>query len=381
MKKVFFLSLGLALLGYSCQQGTNQNASSVADSTQTADAAFEAEVNGEKVQLFTIKNGAVSASLTNYGARCVSLLVPDKDQKPTDVILGYDTGKEFVDNTTNFYGAIVGRYGNRIGNATFKLGDQVYNLEKNDGENSLHGGTNGVYAKVWSVSNQTDTSVTFSYTSPDGEAGYPGNVLMTVTYAVNSKNGLEISYTGQTDKETVLNLTNHNYFNLSGAGEATILDHQLTIDADAITEVNDKLIPTGKSLKVEGNAFDFRKPFVIGDRIDEDNQQLKYGQGYDHNFELNKKDEFKSVATVYSPKSGVEMQVLTTEPGLQFYSGNFMKDNDPKGKGGKSYGYRAAFCLETQHFPDAPNHPNFKSTTLKPGDKYETKTEYRFATK
>src|SRR5690606_26846862 len=321
---------------------------------------------------------SMHVTITNYGARIVRLKVKGKDSTATDVILGYDTAEEFKQNASNYYGAIVGRYGNRIGNASFTLNGTTYELEKNNGENSLHGGTNGVYNRVWDVEQASDTAITLAYTSPDGEAGYPGTVKMKVSYSLTSEGGLVIDYDGSTDKETVLNLTNHAYFNLNGEGDPTILDHELQIDADAITEVNETLIPTGKSLAVEGTAFDFRKPQTIGARIDTDDEQLKVGKGYDHNFELKKADKFRKVATVYAPKTGIEMQILTTEPGLQFYSGNFMTEDDPKGKGGKGYPFRSAFCLETQHFPDAPNQPSFPSTVLKPGETYTSKTEYRF---
>lgn len=365
-------------LTYACQQGTNKQATEGAVADTAKQQSFDANIDGKEVKLYTLHNGNLSASLTNYGARLVTLNVQDKEGKPVDIILGYDTADEFKQNASNFYGAIVGRYGNRIGNATFTLNGTSYALEKNDGKNSLHGGTNGVYNKVWDVQSSSDTSITLAYTSPDKEAGYPGTVNMKVTYTLNSAGELAIAYEATTDKETVLNLTNHAYFNLNGAGDASILDHELQVDADAITEVDSTLIPTGKSLKVAGTAFDFKTAKAIGARIDEDNAQLKIGKGYDHNFELNKKEGFQKVAAVYAPKTGIEMQVFTTEPGLQFYSGNFMADTDAKGKGGKAYAFRSAICLETQHFPDAPNHPSFKSTVLKPGQTYSSRTSYKF---
>ncbi|WP_437921048.1 aldose epimerase family protein [Sphingobacterium sp. LRF_L2] len=378
MNKKFFTAVLLASsLTYACQQNANKqtNESAVAD---TAKNAFDATIDGKEVKLYKIENGKLSASLANYGARLVTLNVQGKDGSSKDIILGYETADEFKQNASNFYGAIVGRYGNRIGNASFSLNGETYSLEKNDGKNSLHGGTNGVYNKVWDVTSSSDSSITLAYTSPDKEAGYPGTVTMNVTYTLNSQGGLAIDYSATTDKETVLNLTNHAYFNLNGEGASTILDHELQVDADAITEVDATLIPTGKSLKVAGTPFDFRQPHVIGERIEAEDAQLKIGKGYDHNFELNKKEGFQKVASVYAPVTGIEMQIFTTEPGLQFYSGNFMKDGDPKGKGGNTYAFRAAFCLETQHYPDAPNHPTFQSTVLKPGQTYTSKTEYRF---
>lgn len=379
MKKNLFITLlAAASLAYSCQQGANKQTAEETSGDSIEHTAFDAVIDGKDVKLYSLQNDRLHVTLTNYGARLVSLNVKGKDSTETDVILGYDTAEEFKQNASNYYGAIVGRYGNRIGNASFTLNGTTYELEKNNGENSLHGGTNGVYNRVWDVEQASDTAITLVYTSPDGEAGYPGTATMKVTYSLTNEGGLVIDYDGSTDKETVLNLTNHAYFNLNGEGDQTILDHELQIDADAITEVNEALIPTGKSLAVAGTAFDFSKPQTIGARIDTDNEQLKVGKGYDHNFELVKGEGFRKVASVYAPKTGIEMQILTTEPGLQFYSGNFMTDSDPKGKGGKSYPFRSAFCLETQHFPDSPNQPSFPSTVLKPGEQYTSKTEYRF---
>lgn len=375
-KYLSFLFAGI-LLASSCQNGkTNQTTSEQGEIDSTV---FYTNFDNKDVLQYVIGNDKVKVSVTNFGARIVSLIVNDKAGNPVDVLLGYDTADEFIKNTDNFYGAVVGRFGNRIGNATFTLNGQKYELEKNDGDNSLHGGTNGVYNKVWDVKSHSGESITLEYLSPDGEAGYPGNVKMQVTYKVNGNGGLEIHYLGETDKETILNLTSHGYFNLNGEGDTTILDHELWIDANKITEVNKSLIPTGKSINILGTAFDFTKPKLIGKDINRSTDQLKYGQGYDHNFELNKKDGFAEVASLYAPNTGIEMKILTTEPGLQFYSGNFMSDEDPKGKGGKAYPFRAALCLETQHFPDAPNHDNFPSTTVRPGEKYTSKTEYRFS--
>ncbi len=367
-------------LTFGCQQGANNQKDNVSSNqADSASTKFDATIDSKDVKLYSLTNGGVSATLTNYGARLVSLHVPDKSGASKDVILGYDTAQEYKDNANNFYGAIVGRYGNRIGDATFTLDGEKYELEKNDGKNSLHGGTNGLYNKVWDVASSNDTSVTLTYVSPDKEAGYPGTVNMSVTYSVDSKGGLNIAYQAKTDKKTVLNLTNHAYFNLNGAGSSTILDHQLQVDADAITTVDQTLIPTGESLNVEGTAFDFREPHAIGERIDQENAQLKIGGGYDHNFELNKKDGYQKVAQVYAPETGIQMEILTTEPGLQFYSGNFMKKEDPTGKQGLSYPFRSAFCLETQHYPDAPNHPKFASTTLEQNQAYSSKTTYKFS--
>lgn len=365
---------------YSCQGAKKENQSNTSINDQDT-SVFYANKDNKDVLLYVIKNEKLQVRITNFGARLVSVIVNDKNNAPVDVILGYDTAEEYIKNTNNFYGAIVGRYGNRIGNATFQLGDNTYQLEKNNGKNMLHGGKNGVYDKVWDVKSVADNAITLEYLSPDGEAGFPGNVKMKVTYSLNNEGGLEIAYEGETDKETVLNLTNHAYFNLNGAGDSTILDHELWIDANKLTEVTKDLIPTGKSLDVKGTAFDFTTTKLIGKDINMQSQQLKFGKGYDHNFELNIKDGFSEVANLYAPKSGIEMKVFTTEPGLQFYSGNFMNSDEPTGKGGKSYPYRSALCLETQHFPDSPNHAHFPSTVLNTGEKYTSKTEYRFSIK
>lgn len=374
--KIMSVLFVAVVLTYACNNTRQKNDGAT---QETVSDNFEATIDGQKVGLYTIGNDKIQVSLTNYGARLVTLEVPDRQGSPIDVILGYDSAEEFKENASNYYGAVVGRYGNRIGKASFTLNGETYQLEKNNGENSLHGGENGLFNKVWQVADTSATSITFAYTSPDGEAGYPGNVGIKVTYSVNDAGGLLIEYIAATDKETVLNLTSHGYFNLNGAGDATILDHELWIDADTITEVDRDLIPTGKGVAVKGTPFDFTKPKLIGEHIDQDDAQLKVGGGYDHNFQLVKRGDFDEVARVYSPKTGIEMRILTTEPGLQFYSGNFMSENDPKGKGGISYPFRSAFCLETQHYPDAPNHTAFPSTVLKPGDTYATKTEYRFS--
>jgi len=340
-------------------------------------ADFEAEVDGDSIKLYTLTNGEIVAAITNYGARVVSLHVPDASDNLVDVVLGYKNLVAYQQSGDGFYGAIVGRYGNRIAKGQFELDGQQYQLELNDGPNTLHGGTNGFFGKIWEVKHVTDSSLELQYLSPDGDAGYPGKLDVTVVYTVTSANGLEIAYHATTDKATVVNLTNHAYFNLSGEGDSTILDHLLTIRADGYTPVDETLIPTGEITPVEGTPFDFRQPTAIGARIDTADTQLLLGKGYDHNFVLKKEPGLQLVATVESPKTGIVMDVLTEEPGLQFYSGNFM-DKVQNAKGGKTYGHRAAFCLETQHFPDSPNKPDFPSTVLEPGGEYKTKTVYQF---
>lgn len=338
---------------------------------------FEADVEGDSVKLYTLTNGTAVAAITNYGARVISLHVPDKNGDLVDVVLGYKDLASYRQSGEGFYGAVVGRYGNRIAKGQFELEGQQYQLELNNGPNTLHGGTNGFFAKVWEVKQVTDSSIELQYISPDGDAGYPGKLEATVTYTLTSDNGLDIAYHATTDKATVVNLTNHAYFNLNGEGDNTILDHLLTIRADGYTPVDETLIPTGEIAQVENTPFDFRQPTAIGARIDTADAQLLLGKGYDHNFVLKKDAGLQLVATVESPKTGIVMDILTEEPGLQFYSGNFM-DNVQNAKGGKTYGYRSAFCLETQHFPDAPNKPNFPSTVLEPGGEYKTRTVYQF---
>lgn len=380
-KIIYIAAIAAGLLNGACNQRTQQ-------STDTADtvkvdttSGFNAEIDGKEVKLYTLINGKAKATITNYGARLVSLFVPNKENTQTDVVLGYDKAETYKANKATFYGAIVGRYGNRIAKGQFTLNGKTYQLEKNDGENSLHGGTNGVYDRVWDAEQVDEKTLKLTYHSTDGEAGYPGNVDMTVLYSLKDNNSLEIDYTATTDKPTVLNLTNHAYFNLSGEGDSTILDHDLTLYADKITPVDETLIPTGKFMDVTGTPFDFRKATPIGARINADDEQMKRGKGYDHNFVLNKKEGLQTAALVYSKKTGIEMEVLTEEPGIQFYSGNFMEGGQKIGKGGKDYGYRSAFCLETQHFPDSPNQPAFPSTELRPGEPYKTKTIYKFSIK
>lgn len=368
---VALFSVAVAL--YSCQSKPDESAA------QTDSSKYETNIDGKNVKLFTLKNkqGAM-VTISNYGGRVVSLLVPDKDNKLTDVVLGYDSIGAYRKKGEPFFGALIGRYGNRIGKGKFTLNGTEYTLQLNDGPNTLHGGADGFFSKVWDAKQLDDQKLELTYVSKDGEAGYPGKLDVKVIYSLTDDNALQIDYLATTDKATVVNLTNHAYFNLTGEGNKTILDHELTIAADSITPVDSTLIPTGKLLAVAGTPFDFNKAKTIGKSIEEKDEQLKFGKGYDHNFALNKHDENTPVATVKSPITGITMEIYTTEPGLQFYSGNFLTGADKDGKGGKSYPHRSAFCLETQHFPDAPNHPNFPSTVLKPGETYKTSTTYKF---
>ncbi|MCX2585925.1 aldose epimerase family protein [Pedobacter sp. MR22-3] len=382
MKKIMLSAVPLATFCLavalsSCNPKADKATETIA---QTDSLKYNTTIDGKKVSLYTLKNAkGATVTITNYGGRIVSLLVPNKDDKLTDVVLGYDSIGAYRKKGEPFFGALIGRYGNRIGKGKFTLNGEQYTLQLNDGRNTLHGGTDGFYSKVWDAKQVDGQKLELTYTAKDGEAGYPGKLDVKVLYTLTDDNALQIDYTATTDKATVVNLTNHAYFNLNGEGNKSILDHELTIAADSITPVDSTLIPTGKLLAVTGTAFDFTKAKTIGKSIEESNEQLKFGKGYDHNFALNKHDAKTPVATVKSTSTGIKMEVYTTEPGLQFYSGNFLTGADQDGKGGKSYPHRSAICLETQHFPDAPNHPNFASTELKPGETYKTSTTYKFS--
>ncbi len=339
--------------------------------------------DGSEVYLFTLRNAAGAVvKIINYGATVTEILVPDKNGKFEDVVFGYDSLQGYV-NDKSFFGVIVGRYGNRINKGQFELDKKKYQLTINDGENHLHGGEKGFFKALWDAVIVEDTagpSVAMTYVSPDGEEGYPGTVTMKVTYTLTNDNGLRIVYEGTTDKPTILNPTHHSYFNLSGSFTTPILDHLLMIDADAITEIDNRLIPTGKFLPVENTPFDFRTPKKIGERINDNHQQILYGKGYDHNWVLNNyTKEVRKVVEVYEEKSGRVLEVWTDQPGIQFYSGNFL-NGMLRGKG-VAYQHRTAFCLEPQCYPDSPNHPNFPSTVLRPGETYRQTTIYKFAVK
>ena len=341
------------------------------------------------VQLYTVTNAnGLKMDVTNYGAIIVRLYVPDRDGKLDDIVLGFDEFSGYTPDSP-YLGAVVGRYGNRIADGKFTLDGKTYTLAKNNTPNGvpvhLHGGEVGFDKVLWNaepVSKDGIHGVKLSYTAKDGEEGYPGNVTVTVHYWLTNENELKITYAATTDKATPLNVTQHTYFNLSGAGVGTILDHEVTLDASHFTPTDKGLIPTGEIAPVEGTPFDFRKPHKIGARIDADHEQLKLGGGYDHNWVLDKKKpgELSRAAVVYEAKTGRQIEVFTTEPGIQFYAGNFL-DGTIKGKQGRIYLYRGGLCLETQHFPDSPNQPNFPSTILRPGKTYESTTIYRFSTR
>jgi aldose 1-epimerase len=338
--------------------------------------------DGTPVDIYTLTNAnGMEARITTYGGALVSLTAPDRHGKFADVVLGMDT-LEGYRSQANFFGALIGRYGNRIGHAQFTLDGKTYRLPNNDNGNTLHGGPDGFDKKVWHATEARAAdgpSLELTYVSKDGEAGFPGALSAKVVYTLTNKNELKIDYTATTDKPTVVNLTNHSYFNLKGAGEGTVLEHQVMINADRFTPVDATLIPTGELRPVKDTPFDFTKATAIGERIGQNDQQLKFGNGYDHNFVLNKNhDGLTKGAEVYEPASGRVLEVWTSEPGLQFYTGNFL-DGKVHGKGGKAYPFRGAFCMETQHFPDSPNKPKFPSTELKPGATYRTETVYRFS--
>lgn len=323
------------------------------------------------------KNG-MSMTVTNFGGRVVSLMVPDKNGNPVDVVLGYDSLSQYLTDGS-FQGALIGRYGNRIAKGKFTLEGKEYTLAQNNGENSLHGGPKGFQNGFWSgepFMKDGNEALLLEYTSPDGEEGFPGTLKVKVTYVITDNNEWIIEYEATTDKTTVVNLTQHAYFNLAGSGD--ILNQQFEIFADKFTPVDAGLIPTGVLAPVKGTAFDFTSPHAVGERINNDEEQLKLGKGYDHNFVLNKPkaDSLTLAARVVEPGNGITMEIYTTEPGIQFYSGNFM-DGSMKGKG-KTYGFRNGFCLETQHFPDSPNQSTFPTTTLKLGETYHSKTIYKF---
>lgn len=337
---------------------------------------------GEAVELFTLtRPGAPAVAITNYGGYVVQALVAGRDGRSADVILGYKDLAGYLGDGS-YMGALIGRYANRIGNGRFVLGGKTFTLATNNGPNHLHGGKVGFGKRVWGaavVSGPDGDALELRLSSPDGDEGYPGKLEVTVVYSLTEDGGLRIDYSATTDKETIVNLTNHAYFNLGGEGAGDVLGHELQIEADQFTPVDATLIPTGEKRAVAGTPLDFRKPMAIGARIGDAYEQLKAGGGYDHNFVLRGSDRtLRRAARVVEPGSGRVLEVLTTEPGLQFYSGNFL-DGKIAGKSGKPYVRRGGFCLEAQHFPDSPNRPEFASPVLKPGAKYTQTTVYRFS--
>ncbi len=348
--------------------------------TSLAKEGFQEDVNGKKTDLYILKNkNNVQVAITNYGGRVVSLLVPDKAGKMTDVVVGFKSVDEYKNSSEPYFGATIGRVGNRIAKGKFKIDGKEYFVKPNNKQNALHGGKNGFQSVVWDANQPDDKTLELSYLSKDMEEGFPGNLNVKVVYSLTDDNELKIDYSATTDKKTVVNLTNHAFFNLNGEGNGTILNHTLLINADRYSPVDSTLIPTGELKAVAGTPFDFTKPAAIGARIEEKNEQLKNGGGYDHNYVLKAASSgMTHAASVTGDKSGIVMDVYTVEPGLQFYSGNFMQSKNIF-KGGAKDDFRTAFCLETQHFPDAPNQPSFPKIELNPGETYKTSSVYKFS--
>lgn len=369
--------LFLALVAISLGGVMNANAATRIDRKPWGKTA-----SGEAVELFTLSRpGAPVVAITSWGGYVVSLVAPDRAGKMADVTLGYSDLAGYLKDRS-YYGCLVGRYANRIANAAFTLDGKRHALSANDGANTLHGGPTGFCKRLWAakvVAGQDGDALELTYVSKDGEEGYPGTLTAKVVYSLRDDGGLVIDYTATSDAPTVVNLTNHAYFNLAGEGEGTILDHELSLEADAFTPTDAGLIPTGEIKPVAGTPFDFRKPTPIGARIDADDEQIKRGGGYDHNFVLRgEAGGLRLAVRVVEKKSGRVLEVLTTEPGVQFYTGNFL-DGKTVGKSGKPYVKRGAFCLETQHYPDSPNRPAFPSTVLRPGGTYRHTTVYRLS--
>jgi aldose 1-epimerase len=338
--------------------------------------AFGQTPEGTPVDLYSLVDGKIEVHIMTYGGIIVSLRTPDRKGKLDDVVLGCDSVEKYVAQTAHF-GGIIGRYANRIAHGSFQLDGQTYSIPKNDGDNALHGGIRGFDKVVWGAK-QIPDGVELTYVSKDGDQGFPGTLTTTVRYTLNG-GALRIEYSATTDKDTVLNLTNHSYFDLAGQGKGDILGHVVKIDASRMTPVDASLIPTGELKPVGGTPFDFRTPHAIGERIDAGDPQLRLGHGYDHNFVLDHvPGKLAEAAEVYEPTTGRILEVLTTEPGVQLYSGNFL-DGSITGKEGRVYNRRYALCLETQHFPDSPNHPSFPSTELKPGQEFHSVTVFRFS--
>jgi aldose 1-epimerase len=380
------LSACLVLMGACKQSATKTDTSTTMKDSITygklpAESAFEKTIDGKQTHLFVLKNrNGMEAAITNFGGRLVALLVPDSAGKMIDVSVGMSSVDDYVKSTERYYGATIGRYGNRIAKGHFTLDGKQYTLAINNAPNTLHGGKKGYQDVVWDAKKINDQTLELTYLSKDMEEGFPGNLKVKVTYSLTDDNGFKCSYEAATDKTTVVNLTNHAYFNLNGEGSGTILNHLVQFKADNYTPVDSTLIPTGKVEPVKGTPFDFSTATTIGARINDANEQLKNGKGYDHNFVLNKHTMADPIATVKGDKTGIVMEIYTEEPAMQFYSGNFMQSKNTM-KYGEKDDYRTAFAMETQHYPDSPNQPQFPSTVLKPGQTYKTETIYKFKTK
>ncbi|NDV95944.1 galactose mutarotase [Dysgonomonas sp. 521] len=379
MKKVCLAALATLFLAVSCTE--KAPVGKLTDSGLDK-KNFETEINGKKSDLYTLRNtSGMEVCITNFGGRIVSIMVPDKDGKMKDVVLGFDSIQDYI-NIPSDFGAAIGRYANRIGNGTFELDGVKYDLPKNNFGHTLHGGPKGFQYVLFDATQPDDKILELTYLAKDGEEGFPGNLKSKVTYILSEDNALQIKYEAETDKPTVVNMTNHSYFNLDGDPNVKNSDWLLTINSDKYTPVDSTFMTTGEILTVEGTDMDFRKPTTIGSRIDNYSFiQLKNGNGYDHNWVLNTNNDISKIAaTLESPKTGIVLDVYTNEPGIQFYAGNFL-DGTVKGKKGIVYQQRAAVCLETQKYPDTPNKKDWPSATLRPGEKYSSETIFKFSVK
>ncbi len=380
------LLAGLTLLMTNCCNQQSENKEKKSSNTKVVTITksnFGTMPDGQVIDKYTMKNTkGMEVDVINYGGIITSIKAPDKDGKYENVVLGFDNLNQYVKETP-FFGAIIGRYGNRIAKGQIEIDGTSYQLDVNDGPNHLHGGVKGFDKVVWSakeIAGDEGNALELTYVSKDGEGGYPGTLTAKVIYTLTDDNELEIAYEATTDKKTIVNLTQHSYFNLSGNFANTILDHELTINSDTLVPVDNTLIPTGELTSVEGTPFDFTTAKVIGNDINNDDVQLERGKGYDHCWVLNDQGTFREVAKVYHPGTGRIMEVYTSEPGIQFYSGNFLDGTLPM-PGGGTYGHRTGLCLETEHYPDSPNQPNFPSVILEPGNVYKTATTYKFTAK
>lgn len=374
MKKIAILMAACAAL-FSCSQKSEVM---LIDSS-----AFNAEVDGKQVSLYTVQEGDLTMQVTNFGARVVTLWTPDKAGNQEDIVLGYNNLDNYVNNPgERFLGAVVGPYANRIANGTYTIGEETYNFPQNNNGQTLHGGLKGLDMVVWDVDTVTANSIVLSYLRPDGQDGMPGNLKIVMTYTLTPENEFRVDYLAETDKATHVNISHHSFFNLKGEGKGTINDHVLYINASKTTPVDAVLIPTGEIVEVEGTPFDFREPKAIGQDVNVENEQLKNGAGYDHNWVLDRQteNELELAASVWEPASGRYMEVWTDQPALQFYGGNFF-DGTTSGKYGRTLNYRESIALETQKYPDTPNNPHFPSTLLNPGEKYTHVCVYKFSTK
>lgn len=377
MRRVLLAAACAAVL-FSCSQKNGEQGVVLFDVED-----FTAEVDGKSTSLYTLKAGDLVMQVTDFGARVVSLWVPDRDGRYEDVVLGYNNIDTYINNKgERFLGAVVGPYANRIANGTYSIGDETYNFPRNNNGQTLHGGDKGLDMVVWDVVSSNDSTLVLSYTHADGQEGMPGNLAIVMTYALTSDGEFTVDYLAQTDKATHVNLSHHSFFNLKGEGNGTINDHILYINGSKTTPINEVLIPSGEIADVTGTPFDFRQPKAIGQDLQEENVQLANGAGYDHNWVLDRAtaNEMELAASVYEPVSGRYMEVFTDQPALQFYGGNFF-DGTTDGKYGRALKYRESLALETQKYPDTPNHENFPTTLLNPGEDYTHRCVYRFSVK